>query len=84
MHRHFTAAGSVVLFGGGVKGGFVYGETSDEPPFPTVRDPVTIPHLHASLYRAMGIPPDLSYDVENRPFFVTEDGHGRAIEALFR
>ena len=84
MHRHFTAAGSVVLFGGGVKRGFVYGETGDEPPFPTVRDPVTIPHLHASLYRAMGIPADLSYDVENRPFFVTEDGRGRPIEALFR
>ena len=83
MHRHFTGAGSVVLFGGGVKRGFVYGETSDEPPFDTVRNPVTIPHLHASLYRAMGIPGDLSYEVENRPFYVTEDGHGQAIDALF-
>jgi hypothetical protein len=83
MHRHFTGAGSVVLFGGGVKRGFVYGETSDEPPFGTVRDPVTIPNLHASLYRALGIPADLSYEVENRPFYVTEDGRGRVIEALF-
>src|SRR5262249_42272932 len=61
--RHFTGAGAVVLFGGGVRRGFVYGETSDEPPFGTVRDPVTIPNLHASLYRAMGIPADLSYEV---------------------
>ncbi|MFT5110275.1 MAG: hypothetical protein ACI9UA_005929, partial [Pseudoalteromonas tetraodonis] len=28
MHRHFTGAGSVLLFGGGVKKGFVYGETA--------------------------------------------------------
>src|SRR5262249_44854795 len=72
--RHFTGAGAVVLFGGGVRRGFVYGETSDEPPFGTVRDPVTIPNLHASPYRAMGIPADLSYEVESRPFYVTEDG----------
>jgi hypothetical protein len=83
MHRHFTGAGSVVLFGGGVKQGFVYGETSDEPPFGTVRNPVTIPNLHASLYRALGIPADLSYEVESRPFYVTEDGRGQVIEALF-
>jgi hypothetical protein len=83
MHRHFTGAGSVVLFGGGMKQGFVYGETSDEPPFGTVRNPVTIPNLHASLYRALGIPADLSYKVENRPFYVTEDGHGQVIDALF-
>jgi hypothetical protein len=83
MHRHFTGAGSVVLFGGGVRGGFVHGETSDEPPFDTVRNPVTIPNLHATLYRAMGIAPDLSYEVEGRPFYVTEDGRGQPVEALF-
>ena len=26
MHRHFTAAGSLLMFGGGVKKGFVYGK----------------------------------------------------------
>ena len=31
----------------------------------------------------MGIPADLAYEVENRPFFVTEDGRGRVIQALF-
>jgi hypothetical protein len=83
MHRHFTGAGGVVLFGGGVKRGFVHGETADERPFVTVKDPVTIPNLHATLYRALGIPADLSYEVEHRPFFVTEDGKGKAVEALF-
>jgi hypothetical protein len=83
MHRHFTGAGGVVLFGGGVKRGSVYGVTADERPFVTVKNPVTIPDLHASLYRAMGIAPDQSYDTEGRPFFVTEDGKGKSIDALF-
>jgi Protein of unknown function (DUF1501)/TAT (twin-arginine translocation) pathway signal sequence len=83
MHRHFTGAGGVVLFGGGVKKGFVYGETADERPFTTTKKPVTIPDLHATLYRALGIPADLSYEVESRPFYVTEDGKGKAITDVF-
>jgi hypothetical protein len=83
MHRHFTGAGGIVLFGGGMKRGFLYGETADERPFVTVKNPVTIPDLHATIYRAMGIPANLSYEVENRPFFVTEDGKGKVVEALF-
>jgi hypothetical protein len=83
MHRHFTGAGGVVLFGGGMKRGHVHGATADERPFVAVKDPVTIPDLHASIYRALGIPADLSYEVESRPFFVTEDGKGKAIPALF-
>jgi arylsulfatase A-like enzyme len=83
MHRHFTGAGSVVLFGGGMKPGFLYGKTADERPFAAVENPVSIRDLHATLYRAMGIPANLSYEVESRPFFVTEDGKGKVIEALF-
>ncbi len=83
MHRHFTGAGGVVLFGGGMKRGYVHGATADERPYVAVKDPVTIPDLHASIYRALGIPADLSYEVESRPFFVTEDGKGKAIPALF-
>jgi hypothetical protein len=83
MHRHFTEAGSVVLFGGGMKHGFLYGKTADERPFVTIENPVTLRDLHATMYRAMGIPPNLAYEVDNRPFFVTEEGKGKAIEALF-
>jgi hypothetical protein len=83
MHRHFTGAGGVALFGGGIKRGFLYGKTADERPFVTVKNPVTIRDLHATLYRAMGIPADLSYEVEGRPFFVTEDGKGKVIRDLF-
>src|ERR1700678_3923789 len=32
LHRHFTGSGSVVMFGGGMKKGFVYGATAPERP----------------------------------------------------
>ena len=28
LHRHFTGSGSVLMFGGGMKKGFLYGETA--------------------------------------------------------
>ncbi|MEX0703207.1 MAG: DUF1501 domain-containing protein [Planctomycetales bacterium] len=83
MHRHFTGAGSVLLFGGGMKRGFVYGETADERPCTTVRDRVVIEDLHATIYAALGISPRLAYEVERRPFYVTRDGEGQPIGALF-
>lgn len=83
MHRHFTDAGCVLLFGGGIKRGHLHGMTSDERPCGTLKDRVVIEDLHASIYHAMGIPPDLSYEVERRPFYVTRDGHGKAITKLF-
>ena len=83
MHRHFTDAGSVLLFGGGLKRGHVHGETADERPCKTVRDPVIIEDLHATIFHALGIPPTLAYEVEQRPFYVTRDGHGNPIRSLF-
>ena len=83
MHRHFTEAGSVLLFGGGIKRGQAYGETADERPCKVVRDVVPIEDLHASIYHAMGISPKLSYLIEERPFYVTKDGLGKPVNALF-
>jgi uncharacterized protein (DUF1501 family) len=83
MHRHFTGAHSALLFGGGFKQGYLHGKTADERPCDTVENPVPITDFHASIYSAMGIPPDLHYTVEERPFFVTEDGHGKPVEDLF-
>jgi hypothetical protein len=83
MHRHFTAAGSVLLFGGGMRRGHVHGATADERPCKTIKDPVNITDLHATIYRAMGIPANHSYDVEKRPFYVTSDGKGKAVMDLF-
>jgi arylsulfatase A-like enzyme len=83
MHRHFTEAGCVLLFGGGVKKGHLYGVTDDERPCKVVKDPVRIEDLHATIYHAMGIPPDHGYVVERRPFYVTRDGKGKPILSLF-
>ena len=83
MHRHFTDAGCVLMFGGGLKRGHLHGVTADERPFKTVQDRVTIEDLHATLYTAMGISPKLAYEVEKRPFYVTRDGVGKSIPSLF-
>jgi len=82
MHRHFTAAGSVVLFGGGIKKGTVYGKTADVRPCTTIKDPVPVQDLHATMYRALGIPANNFFVAEKRPVFVTKDGKGQAIGEL--
>jgi len=83
MHRHFTDAGSVLLWGGGMKRGHVHGVTADERPCKAIKDPVSITDLHSTIYRAMGISPRHSYVVEERPFYVTQDGKGKPVMELF-
>jgi len=83
MHRHFTGAGSVVLFGGGMKRGYVYGKTADERPCTTVENPVPMEDLHATMYHAMGIAPTQFFVTEKRPVYVTRDGKGKVIRDLF-
>jgi hypothetical protein len=82
MHRHFTEAGSVLVFGGGFKRGFLYGQTADERPCSIVKDPVTITDLHATIYAALGIPPNTGVVIEQRPVYVTKDGKGVVNPAL--
>ena len=79
MHRHFTDGASLLMWGGGVKKGFVYGETADERPFKAITEPVTIDQVHQTVYHALGIPPDTHYVVEQRPFYTTPDGLGEPI-----
>jgi hypothetical protein len=83
LHRHFTGSGSVLLFGGGIKKGFLYGETAPERPLLTIKDPISITDLHATLLKAMGVAPRTEFEVEKRPFYVTEDGKGQPVGALF-
>ncbi|HAB18058.1 MAG TPA: DUF1501 domain-containing protein [Verrucomicrobiota bacterium] len=83
MHRHFTDAGCVLLFGGGIKKGHVHGITADERPCKTLKDRVVIEDLHATIYRSLGISPKLSYEIEKRPFYVTRDGLGQPIKSLY-
>ena len=49
MHRHFTDAGCVLLFGGGMKRGHLHGVTADERPCRTLKDRVVIEDLHATI-----------------------------------
>jgi len=83
MHRHFTDAGCVLMFGGGMKRGYLHGRTADERPCKTLEKRVVIEDLHASIYRAVGISPKLSYEIEKRPFYVTRDGLGQPVMDLF-
>lgn len=83
LHRHFTGSGSVLMFGGGIKKGFLYGETAAERPLLTTKNPISIRDLHATIFDAMGIHPRTSFDVEKRPFYATEDGKGVAVKELF-
>ena len=83
LHRHFTGSGSVLMFGGGIKRGFLYGETAPERPLITVKNPVSIKDLHATIFRALGIAPTTALEIEKRPFYVTEDGKGKPVAELF-
>lgn len=83
LHRHFTQGSSVLMFGGGVKKGHLHGATADERPLVAIKDPVTIPDLHATIFTAMGISPKTVYDVEQRPFYATLDGKGKSVDSIF-
>ncbi len=71
------------MFGGGMKRGFLYGETADERPLVAIKNPVSITDLHATIFTAMGISPKTAFDIEKRPFYATEDGKGKAVDGVF-
>jgi hypothetical protein len=65
------------MFGGGIKGGHVFGKTADERPCKTIEKPIKIDSIHQTIYHALGIAPDTHYIIEQRPFYTTPDGHGK-------
>jgi len=73
----------VLLFGGGVKRGLLYGATAEERPCIAVENPVSVTDLHATIFTAMGISPKTAFEIERRPFYATQDGKGKSIDALF-
>jgi len=79
MHRHFTDGSSILMWGGGVKKGLVYGKTADERPCSSVENTVVIDQVHQTIYHALGIDPQTHYTIEGRPFYTTPDGHGEPI-----
>ncbi len=71
---HWPNAMSVVLAGGGVKGGQVIGKTDAKAMGPVER-PVHVEDLAASLYHAVGIDPDKEYVTPSgRPVKLANDG----------
>ncbi|MEX0779063.1 MAG: DUF1501 domain-containing protein [Balneolales bacterium] len=83
LHRHFTDGCSMLMFGGGIKKGNIYGKTADERPCKTIENSIGIDEVHQTIYQAMGIPPETNYVIEGRPFYTTPDGHGEAVQDLF-
>ena len=83
MHRHFTDGCSMLMFGGGIKKGYVHGKTADERPCKTIEKPIVIDQVHQSIYHALGIASDANYVIEKRPFYTTPDGMGKAEMDLF-
>ena len=73
----------MLMFGGGIKKGYVYGKTADERPCKTIEKPIRIEQIHQTIYRALGIPEDTHFVIEKRPFYTTPDGLGRAEMDLF-
>ena len=58
LHRHFTGSSSVLMFGGGMKRGFLYGETAAERPCLVTKNPVSLTDLHATIYAPHGHQPE--------------------------
>ncbi len=72
---------SMVLGGGGVKGGFAYGETDDYGYY-ALRDRVHMHDLHATILHLMGIDHErLTYRYAGRDFRLT-DVHGRVVREI--
>ena len=83
MHRHFTGAQSVLVFGGGMKQGIAYGRTADARPMQVVEKPIQLIDFQATILHAAGVPADLAYTVEKRPVYVTKDGRAKPVMDLF-
>lgn len=82
FHGHFSSCSSMLFFGGGFKKGFVYGKTADRHPMEPVENPVPLIDVYATIFQACGFAADTSYVTESRPFYVTNNGKGKPVDAL--
>src|SRR5262245_47765433 len=77
---HWTACQSVLLAGGGVRGGQVFGSSDRRAEFP-FDNPVAPEHIARTVFHAMGIDDLHATDREGRPFHLMEEG--RPLTGLF-
>ena len=76
---HWGLCQSVVLAGGGIQGGRVYGTSDRIGAYPN-RDPVDPVDIHATLFHCMGLEPEQTiYDHQHRPYPIST---GRVLSAL--
>jgi hypothetical protein len=77
---HWGACQSVLLAGGGVRGGQVYGASDAHAAYPA-EDPVRPEDLLATLYHAFGLEPETEIpDAGSRPHAISQ---GKPVTALF-
>jgi uncharacterized protein (DUF1501 family) len=77
---HWTACQSVLLAGGGVRGGQVFGASDRRAEYPS-DNPVAPEHIARTVFYAMGLDDLHAVDREGRPFHLMEDG--RPLTELF-
>jgi hypothetical protein len=78
---HWEFCYTVLMAGGGVKGGLVHGSSDRHGAYPS-SNPVTASDIIATIYHGLGIPADLEiHDRQNRPNLLVPQGS--PIRALF-
>lgn len=77
--EHWSSCFSVMLFGGGINGGQVYGSSDKIAGYPE-SDPVSPADLMATIYHSLGVDPHLEIlDQTDRPMRLTEGTPVRAL-----
>lgn len=77
---HWTACQSVLLAGGGVRGGQVFGSSDKRAEYPN-ENPVAPEHIARTVFHAMGVDDLRATDREGRPYHLLDDG--RPLTELF-
>ena len=77
---HWTACQSVLLAGGGIRGGQVFGTSDKRAEYPA-DNPVAPEHIARTVFHAMGIDDLHAVDREGRPFHLMDEG--RPLTELF-
>ena len=77
---HWTRSQSILLAGGGIRGGQAYGASDKVAEFPAV-NPVAPEDIAKTVFYSMGIDDLTAHDRQGRPFQLMEEG--RPILELF-
>jgi Protein of unknown function (DUF1501) len=77
---HWTACQSILLAGGGIRGGQVYGASDARAEYP-FDNPIAPEHIARTVFHAMGISDLHATDRESRPFHLMDEG--RPLTELF-